>query len=277
MSTQNNPLRQYFRRPGVYLKLPSLGKFYDETVLDMPENEELPVYPMTAIDDITVKTPDSLFNGQALVEIIKSCIPAFKDPWKINTIDLDAILVAIRSASNNNGMDINSECPKCQNLDEYKLNLSGVLSGIKSPDYNQSLVIGDLSIYFKPLDYKDMNELGLKQFEMQRQYRDLENITDQDEKLLKSKQALESITLLTMETLAKTIKCIVTINGTEVSEKEYILDYLKNCDKNNYEKIKEFNTQLRESGEMKPLKIKCTNCSNEYEQKITLNYTDFFG
>ena len=38
--------------------------------IDMPENGELPVYPMTAIDEITVRTPDALFNGTAIAELI---------------------------------------------------------------------------------------------------------------------------------------------------------------------------------------------------------------
>ena len=62
---QNNPLRQFFRRPAVFFKLPSGGKNYAPGVLDMPENEEFPVYPMTAIDEISMRTPDALFNGSA--------------------------------------------------------------------------------------------------------------------------------------------------------------------------------------------------------------------
>lgn len=59
----NNPLQQYFRRPAIYIKLPSDGRYYSDGILSMPENHELPVYPMTAIDEITAKTPDALFNG----------------------------------------------------------------------------------------------------------------------------------------------------------------------------------------------------------------------
>ncbi len=67
----NNPLKQYFRRPAVYMKLPSAGKDYEPGVIDMPETGELPVYPMTAIDEITTRTPDALFNGTALVELVR--------------------------------------------------------------------------------------------------------------------------------------------------------------------------------------------------------------
>ena len=77
----NNPLKQYFRRPSVYMKLPSNGQGYPEGSLEMPENGELPVYPMTAIDEITARTPDALFNGTAVAELITSCVPNIKDPW----------------------------------------------------------------------------------------------------------------------------------------------------------------------------------------------------
>jgi hypothetical protein len=76
----NNPLTQYFRQPAVYVKLPSGGKYYSEGAIVMPANQELPVYPMTAIDEITYRTPDALFNGNAVVNVIKSCIPNIVDP-----------------------------------------------------------------------------------------------------------------------------------------------------------------------------------------------------
>jgi hypothetical protein len=272
---QNNPLRQYFRRPAVYLKLPSGGKFYTPDIVEMPENGELPVYPMTAIDDITVKTPDALFNGQAVIDIIKSCIPSIKNPWGINSIDLDAILIAIRSASTED-FSVTSECPACSTPSDYKINLGGVLSGLRAPDYAKPLIIGDLSIKFRPLNYKDMNEIGMSQFEMQRQFGDMDSITDLVERTEKSKKALQTITELSMRTIAKTIHSVTVPNGTEVTELEYILDFLRNCDKTSYEQIKDYNTSLRESGEMKPFKIKCIHCSHEYDQPFTLNVTDFF-
>jgi hypothetical protein len=65
-----NPLKQFFRQPSIYLRLPSLGQFWDQKAIAMPPNKELPVYPMTAIDEITYRTPDALFNGQAVVNVI---------------------------------------------------------------------------------------------------------------------------------------------------------------------------------------------------------------
>ena len=273
----NNPLRQFFRRPSIYLKLPSGGAYYSSDVIDMPENGELPVYPMTAIDDITTKTPDALFNGQALVDIMKSCIPAIKQPWLINSSDLDAIMVAIRSASSNDGMDISSTCPKCAEESEYKINLGGLLTGLKSADYSQVMELADLKIKFKPLTYKEMNEVSLAQFEMQRAFGNINAIEDIDEKIKRSKEALAAVTEVSMKALAKTIHSIIIPSGEEVTQTEFIHDFLENCSKTMYESIRDYNTKLREQSGIKPLKIKCVHCEYEYDQTLTLNVTDFFA
>ena len=72
--SSNNPLTQYFRQPAIYVKLPSNGNFYPESSIDLAVNGEYPVLPMTAIDEITYRTPDALFNGQAVVSVIQSCL-----------------------------------------------------------------------------------------------------------------------------------------------------------------------------------------------------------
>jgi hypothetical protein len=102
------------------LRLPSGGN-YPQGVIKPTETGELPVYPMTAIDEIATKTPDALFNGQAVVDIIKSCVPDILDPWRISSADLDSILIAIRAASNGNNMEVNSTCPKCDETAKYEV------------------------------------------------------------------------------------------------------------------------------------------------------------
>ena len=66
---QTNPLSKYFRQPKIYLRLPSKGKFYSPGSLVMTESGELPVYAMTAKDELLIKTPDALLNGEATVEV----------------------------------------------------------------------------------------------------------------------------------------------------------------------------------------------------------------
>ncbi|MFZ9751439.1 MAG: hypothetical protein ACO3CN_04985, partial [Candidatus Nanopelagicales bacterium] len=59
--SNTNPLARYFRKPAIYIRLPSNGEYWPTGSIEMPENRELPVYPMTAADEITYRTPDALF------------------------------------------------------------------------------------------------------------------------------------------------------------------------------------------------------------------------
>lgn len=275
MAIQNNPLKQYFRRPAIYIKLPSGGMNYPQGVIDIPETGELPVYPMTAIDEITSKTPDGLFNGSAVAEIISSCIPNIKDPWQLTSVDLDAVLIAIRSAANGSELEIETVCPACTEDAKYGLNLVGLLSTIKSGDYESELAVNDLLIKFRPLTFKEMNIVSVSQFEMQRQFIQLNALEDNDEKNKRSKEVLKAITDTTMQALSK---CIVYIKTPTVfvDENEFILDFIQNCDKTMYEQIRDHNALLKQQSESKPLKVKCIHCNHEYEQPFTMNISDFF-
>ena len=269
-----NPLKQYFRRPTIYIKLPSGGNYYPEGAIDLPDNKEIPIYPMTAIDEITSKTPDALFNGVALIEIIKSCVPNIKDPWAIPSIDLDAILISIRAATNGNMLDVESVCPACSEDASYNINLVGLLSKLK-PEYEDVIKINELTIKFHPLSYKKVNEINLVQFEIEKTIRNIESITDGEERLQMSTQAMKKLTELSITLITETIDSIST--PTEiVMEKEHINDFLRNSDKNTFDTLKNTAIKLRESSQLKPLQVKCIHCQHEYEQTLTLNVTDFF-
>lgn len=272
----NNPLKQYFRRPEIYLKLPSGGKFYPEGSIDLPDNKEVPVYPMTAIDEITSKTPDALFNGTAVVDIIKSCVPSIKDPWSIPTIDLDPILVAIRAASNGTMLDIDSTCPSCNEEASYSINLIGLLSSLSSGNYDDVVTINELSFKFTPFSYKKINNINIVQFEIEQAIKNLENITDTNARQAESNSVMQRLNTLSMELISESITSISTPTSI-VSEKEYILDFLQNCDRKTFEQLRTTAVKLRESSQLKPLDVKCIHCSHEYTQKLTLNVSDFFA
>jgi hypothetical protein len=273
---ENNPLRQYFRRPAVYIKLPSNGKGYSPEVLDMPESGELPVFPMTAIDEISARTPDALFNGTAVADLIKSCIPNIKDPWSIKSFDLDAVLLGIKAASGNDTLDIDTTCPKCETSSEYGIGLVGILSTLKPGEYETPLEVGELKIKFRPLDYKEMNQAAVAQFEVQQFFETVNTITDDTERNSKTKEILEKITFMTMELISQSIEYVQTPN-TRVEETPYLLDFLKNCDRTTFMQVRDHSTKLRESSELKPLNVTCNSCGHEYEQPFVINPTDFFG
>ena len=282
-----NPLAQYFRTPAIHLDLPSKGAFYPDGAIDVPPGGEVPVMSMTAIDEITYKTPDALFNGSAVATVIESCIPSIKDAWAMPVTDLTAVLCAIRIASFGHNMEIETKCPKCGETAEYTLDLRNVLDSIKSPDYTKTLPIGDLSIMFKPMTYKDVNENNKLQFEEERLNNLLANTEmDTGDQIKLLSESFKKVSDYTLATLTKNIRAIITPDCT-VSEETHILEFLKKCDNVVYKKIKNAVVNQKKDEVLKPMKIKCeavikhegkddTICGHVYDQFFTLDMTSFF-
>ncbi len=273
----DNPLSNYFRRPSIYITLPSKGKFYPEGALELTENNELPVYPMTAVDEITYRTPDALFNGTSIIEVIQSCMPNIKDAWAIPSIDLDTILSAIRIATYGHTLEIGTTCPKCEEEAEYGVDLRKIIEQLDVGEYDNTINVGDLEIHIKPLTYKDINESSLVQFEEQKIASVLEDAEmAEEEKLKLLSKTFKKISEVTITTMSKSVEYIKTPE-TMVSDSEQINEFLHNCERSIFETIKDKVLTLRSNSELKPLKIKCTECEHEYEQPFTLDMSNFFG
>lgn len=278
MPQKANPLKQFFRQPAIYLSLPSQGNYWADGTLDMPQNGELPVYPMTAIDEITYRTPDALFNGQAVVNVIQSCVPAVKDGWSVPGIDLNAILIGVRIASYGHDMEITTKCPSCETESDFTIDLRMVLDQIKQPDYDAPVQQGDLEISICPINYKHQNAINLKQYDQQRLIQQIQldpNLTD-EEKVEQLNKALHQITELTIETLKYSISSI-RAKGTLVTETEYIAEFLANCDRKIYQEIRDRIIKLRTDSELKPFDIECPECGHKHQQTLTLDQAAFFG
>ena len=276
-SSANNPLSAYFRQPAIFVRLPSDGKFYPNGTLDMPPNREIPVYPMTAVDEITYRTPDALYNGAATVAVIQSCVPAIKDAWAMPSVDLDMLLVAIRIASFGHQMEMTLTCPHCTEENDYGVDLRSIIDNLRSPDYKASVAVGDLELYFRPLDYRQVQEINNLQFEQQRIISLLpgSELTEQ-EKLGRLNESMRELTDLTTRSLARTIAMVKTPQA-QVTDHEHIRDWLSNCDRDVYNRVRDHALELRKSSELQPLRVPCRACSKEFDQPFTLDQASFFG
>jgi hypothetical protein len=276
MTNPSNPLRRHFRQPAIYVKLPSDGNYYPPGALAMPDNRELAVLPMTAVDEITSRTPDALFNGSAVMEIINSCIPAIKNPWAMPVIDLNTVLVAMRVASYGHSMDIESTCPSCRHNNEFTVDLRSVLDRLDQPDYTKTLVVGDLEFVFRPLTYKEVNQNNQLQFEDQKFMQVLSNTEmPEQEKMKILGDSFRKITELSIQSLGLSISQIKTPDAI-VTDYNDINEFLHNCDKKMFEQVRDRIIELKNKSDIPPLDLACTECSHKYTQQFGLDMSNFF-
>ena len=163
-----NPLANWYRQPKIYVRLPSKGKFYPKGDLDESTTGDYAVYAMTAKDELMFKTPDALLNGQSTVEVIKSCVPAIINPWAMPSIDLDAVLIAIRIATYGESMEVGTTCPSCSAENQYDVPLTTWLDHLNSNEYPDTVEIDPLVVHVRPFTYNEMTKNGLKSMEHQR-------------------------------------------------------------------------------------------------------------
>lgn len=273
----NNPLFKHFRQPAIYLKLPGNGQFWPDDAIDMPTTGEIPIYPMTVVDEITIKTPDALMNGLGVVDTIQSCCPNIKNAWKTPLTDLDAILIAIRLASYGPNMDIESNCPTCQESNTYSINLQILLDNLKIPNY-KPIKIDNLTFNFKPQEFETTNNTNMMLFEQRKL---LDAITNSDlteeEKTKQFNTIFPKLTEMNVLSLVYCIQSIVTDDGTEVTEFKFIKEFIENCDRNVYAEIKKQIEFYVQTTKQDPLEIECSECQQQYQTDINFDNANFFG
>lgn len=274
-----NPLTKYFRQPILYINLPSEGKWYPEGALDLPVTGSIPVYAMTAKDEITMKTPDALLNGSSTISVIKSCCPSIIDPWKMPLVDLDTILIAIRIATYGKDMDFTTICPHCQTKNEHAVDLTVLMSTIKIADWTTTSDINGLKITLRPQHFDEFNKNNLMNFEEQRLIQIVSNEDMPDEeKLVKFAEMFDKIVSVGITQVSKGIASIELEDGTVVTNPDHIIEFLKNCDRSVWDLLKTRIDSMKEVAQLK-IKTPCENpdCGKEYETPFIFEQTSFFA
>ena len=274
---KHNPLANYFRQPKLYMRLPSGGKFYTNGAIDRSANDEYPVYAMTAKDELMFKTPDALLNGAATVELIKSCVPAIKDPWRMPTIDLDAVLIAIRIATYGENMEVNSDCPSCNHRNMYDVNLLQYLEKCNQFQYTDAVDVDPLLVKIRPYSYQEITKTAIKNMEQQKI---ISIVNDDDmsdeEKLERFGSSFIKLTELTIDVIAG---CIVSIESPDgiVTDQNMIKDFINNAPTDVFNKINEHVTSMKNQLDLEAQAVACEECKHEFKITIVMDQTNFFA
>jgi hypothetical protein len=284
MTENTNPLKSYYRQPQISIQLPSREKYYTPEVVSKTATGEHPVLPMTAMDELAFRTPDSMMNGQATVDVIKSCIPTIQDPWQLVNYDIDTVLVAIRIASYGETMDVTAGVPGTKDSATHTVNLPQMLEQLRNIQVTDTCELkGGLKVTVSPLTYKQITESQLKTFEQQRIYSQVaQSEMTTEEKTKRFTDSFKILSDLNMSLLISNIDRITLPRGESVTDREQIKQFIENADA---KLVKELETKLvdiRQQGSIRPFKARATEdqikagAPATYEVPITFDNANFF-
>jgi hypothetical protein len=274
----NNPLTKYLRKPEIYVKLPSRGRWWPLEAINLPANGEVPVIAMTGYDDLMMRNADGLINGSTGIEVIQSCVPAVTDAWQGPTMDIEYLFIAIRIASYGHEMDIEKKCSKCNESTKYAVDLRVVLDTMTFPDFELPVIIDDLAVVLKPASFKLTNLTSQEVFEQQRaiiatQKSDL--LLDQKEKILKD--AIKKLSEITVSKLIEYIDYIMLPDGSRVSDRNHLQQFINQVDRKTFKALKSGIENKNKEYSIPKIPFKCHACDHEESFDFEFNPGNFFA
>lgn len=272
--TNNNPLQKYFRQPKMYVSLPSKGQYYPPGALT-GDPTNVPIFGMTGMDEIIMKTPDALFNGEATIKLVESCCPYIKNAKNIPSLDIDVLLLAIRMATYGDEMAITHTCKKCSSENEYDIKLGPMVEYFNGKSFNNQLKINDdIMIILKPLTYVEITKFNISNFQLQRTLYQLGEASDEDRQ-----KSLDDIYArladLQVDLFLMSIESVRTPD-TVVTEREFIIEWLKNSQKEVYVTIKKRLEDNKAVWSLPKTNVKCAECDTATDLEIGMDQSNFF-
>lgn len=255
-----NPLSGFMRQPKIYIRLPSGGEFWPAGSLEQTETGEFPVFSMTAKDELMLKIPDAIMSGQAVVDVVQHCMPNIKNAWAIPSIDLDVILIAIRLATY--GEKMTTPITFGDDLEmEYSVDLKQVMDTLMYQiKWDPIVPINeDLTIFVRPMTYKQLSDSAVKTFETQKilQIANNNEMSEAD-KVAAFKESFSKLTDVTIGVVEKSIFKIDSSNGSTENLK-HIKEFIENADKDIFNIVQTHLDALKEVNELKPVTVTVTD------------------
>lgn len=255
-----NPLVEKLKKkmPGETFRLPSRGLFYKDGEID-PEVEdgEIVIYPMTTVDELMMRSPDMLFQGTAITEVIGRCCPQILKPGRLIASDVDYVLTAMRKVSYGPLLPIKHKCNMCELPEkEYNLSIDHFIRTAKEITQAQfdamNIVVSDYNVKLKPCVFEEMIRI-------------LQRRSDDDFDSAKKVSALIDNSLLAI---------IRSVDG--IKDRELILEWLQKMSRGTKEELSTLVENINQWGLEFAYEIECEGCGKKADVKSTLNPTGFF-
>ena len=239
---------------------------------------------MTAQDELLLKVPDALMNGQAVVDVIQNCVPHIKDAWQTPSIDMDIILIAIRIATY--GEKLTTPLTLGETEMEYTVDLRSVMDGLMQQiTWVPHIPVNeDLTIYVKPINYKQISQLAIQNFETQKILQVANDETmSEDDKLTVFRDSFAKLSKVTLGMVTASIYRVDSSQGS-TEELEFIKEFMGNVDKEIFNTVQKHLEALKEQNSVKPVIIPVTDQLKEQgftgetiEVPLTFDAASFFA
>jgi hypothetical protein len=280
----DNPLTKFYTQVGMFVSLPSNGRFYSTTPT-LTADKELEVFPMNAIDELQFQNPDGLLNNESLVKVIERTCPGIIDAHDIPKPDLDIILMALRMVTYGKSMDVEAKCKKCKNNASYSIDLSTIIATAKKIPEDTSVEVAGLSIFLKPYSLSSQNRLNEFMINIQRTARQMQSQgldkLDADGQLDALKTQMgdsvreSAIELFNIAT--GSIERIIMPDETVVTDKDHISEWLNSIKAPEYKVIREMISSLSEEAIDRTFKYTCEKCETKNSTEVNFDPANFFA
>ena len=249
----DNPLLDELEQQTVTVALPTLGRWYDDSVLHAdadPASIEVGVLGIVA--EHTFRDPWLLVSGQAIPKLIKSICPAISDPTKLAEIDIETILLANRLISYGEKLEIKQRCNNpdvnegtkkkkvvpCDHENLIVVDLQNLLtrySPFTDKEFNQYIMefeeLKGQVVHLQPIPYNNVIEVVRKTAMNMKQYQkfsgvDIEAIMGDLDVLGLYEDLVSDNTQMSLYSIVHSIHHVVTASGVQVADKDVIRTWL---------------------------------------------------
>jgi hypothetical protein len=279
--TKKQSLQDFYRSPKLYVQIPSGGTFYNDDVIDWPETNELPILGMTPKDEMIIRNPDALLNGDAVLRLIKSCVPNIKKPEDIIAPDMELLLVAIRAASEKDKtISVDEKCPKCEHENSFSLDLSVAVQDFEPiGELSEFNLSNGLTIAVKPANYLYSVQTAKQMIEQANNLASIgkDEFDTEDQRLETIGNAFEKMAQYNYAVLVNSIRYIkIPDSDVVVNDYEEIVEFVDNVESKIGKEIDQAVSRINNGGINKIFKTECENCGNELEIPVDFDPVTFF-
>ena len=286
MTNKHNPLSSHFRAPKLFAPIPSAGKFYDTSVLEMPETLELPIFAMTAKDEMIMKNPDALLNGEAVAQVVHSCVPNVKNARAMLSSDIDVLLVAIQGATYGDEVEVTAECPNCNEDQTGVASVEEAISSMGTLEEEYVVEHDGLKIQIRPFTYASTIQAGITNFQSTRSLQALADVPDEMERLSLFNNNFKQIAALNFSLIVDIVSSVsFTDEENEeqiVTDRNHITEFLDNADSKIGKSIEDKIAELNSIGINHEMKMQCEKCQEDdgeplvFESRVNFDPVNFF-